>query len=101
MMGRALKCLARHHTPVPTSANFAGATVSNAARYHLEVAADAEFKQLVDETWVEGSSAQVQSLDLCDIEPGSYFWGVSALDADGYESAWSNTVHFIYPMMLR
>ena len=30
-------------------------------RYHLEVSADAEFKQLVDETWIAGTSAQVQS----------------------------------------
>jgi len=81
--------------------NFAWASVGNAARYHLEVSADAEFKQLVDETWVTGSSAQVQSLDLSDIEPGTYFWRVSALDAEGYESAWSHTAHFIYPMNLR
>ena len=81
--------------------NFAWATVSNAVRYHLEVAADAEFKQLVDETWVEGSSAQVQSLDLSDLDPGTYFWRVSALDAQGYESAWSHTAHFIYPMKLQ
>jgi len=29
------------------------------------------------------------------------FWRVSTLDADGYESAWSHTAHFIYPMALR
>jgi len=81
--------------------NFAWASASNAARYHLEVSADSEFKQLVDETWVAGTSAQVQSLDLSDLEPGTYFWRVSALDADGYESAWSHTAHFIYPMSLR
>ena len=69
--------------------NFAWASVANAARYHIEVSADSEFKQLVDETWVAGTSAQVQSLDLSDLEPGTYFWRVSALDADGYESAWS------------
>ena len=81
--------------------NFAWATVSNAARYHVEVAADSEFKQLVDETWVAGTSAEVQSLDLSDLDPGTYFWRVSALDAEGYESAWSHTAHFIYPMSLR
>ena len=81
--------------------NFAWALVANAARYHLEVAADSGFKQLVDEAWVHGTSAQVQSLDLSDVEPGTYFWRVSALDAQGYESAWSSTSHFIYPMKLR
>jgi hypothetical protein len=53
------------------------------------------------ETWVEGSSAQVQSLDVSDLEPGTYSWRVSALDAEGYESVWSHTAHFIYPMTLR
>ncbi len=81
--------------------NFAWASVSNAARYHLEVSADAEFKQLVDETWAEGESALVQNLDLTDLEPGTYFWRVSSIDAQGYESAWSATSHFIYPMKLR
>ena len=47
------------------------------------------------------TSAQVQSLDLSDLGPGTYFWRVSALDAEGYESAWSHTAHFIYPMSLR
>jgi hypothetical protein len=81
--------------------NFAWSSVQSAVRYHLEVAADAEFKQLVDETWVDGTTAQVQSLDLSDLEPGTYFWRVSALDAQGYESGWSQTSHFIYPMKLR
>lgn len=81
--------------------NFAWSAVANAVRYHLEVSADAEFKQLVDETWVDGTSAQVQSMDFSDLEPGTYFWRVSALDAQSYESAWSQTSHFIYPMKLR
>jgi predicted phage tail protein len=81
--------------------NFAWSSVAGAVRYHLEVSADAEFKQLVDETWVDGTSAQVQSMDFSDIEPGTYFWRVSALDAQSYESAWSQTSHFIYPMKLQ
>lgn len=81
--------------------DFAWSSVADAVRYHLELAADPDFKQLVDETWVEGTSAQVQSLDLTDLEPGTYFWRVSAIDAQGYESIWSGTSHFIYPMKLR
>jgi hypothetical protein len=81
--------------------NFAWSGVEGAVRYHLEVSADAEFKQLVDETWVDGTSAEVQSMDFSDLEPGTYFWRVSALDAQSYESAWSETSHFIYPMKLR
>jgi hypothetical protein len=83
------------------SYSFAWSSVPGAVRYHLEVSADSEFKQLVDETWVEGSSAQIQSLDLSALEPGTYFWRVSTLDAQQYESAWSATSHFIYPMKLR
>lgn len=81
--------------------NFAWSSVTGAVRYHLELSSDVDFRQLVDETWVEGTSAQVQSLDLSDLEPGTYFWRVSAIDAQGYESAWSGTSHFIYPMKLR
>ncbi len=81
--------------------NFAWSSAANAVRYHIEVSADAEFKQLVDETWVDGTSAQVQSMDFSDIEPGTYFWRVSTLDAQSYESAWSQASHFIYPMKLR
>jgi hypothetical protein len=81
--------------------NFAWSSVAGAVRYHLEVSADAEFRELVDETWVDGTSAQVQSMDFSELEPGTYFWRVSALDAQSYESAWSQTSHFIYPMKLR
>jgi hypothetical protein len=81
--------------------DFSWSSTPGAVRYHVEVAADADFKQLVDETWVDGTSAKVQSLDLSDLEPGTYFWRVSALDAQGYESGWSQTSHFIYPMKLR
>jgi hypothetical protein len=75
--------------------------VAGAVRYHIEVSADAEFKQLVDETWVDGTSAQVQSMDFSDLEPGTYFWRVSSIDSESYESAWSQTSHFIYPLKLR
>ncbi|MGH9336187.1 MAG: FecR family protein, partial [Vicinamibacteria bacterium] len=81
--------------------DFEWSSVRGAARYHLELATDAEFKELVDETWVEGTSARVQSLDLSALEPGTYFWRVSTLDAQNYESAWSETSPFIYPMKLR
>jgi hypothetical protein len=81
--------------------NFAWSAVAGAVRYHIEVSADAEFKQLVDETWVDGTSAQVQSMDFSDLEPGTYFWRVSSIDSESYESAWSQTSHFIYPLKLR
>lgn len=75
--------------------NFAWSSTPSAVRYHLEVSADSEFKQLVDETWVDGTSVKVRSLDLSDIEPGTYFWRVSAIDGQGYESNFSPTRHFI------
>jgi hypothetical protein len=81
--------------------HFAWSAVPGAVRYHVEVSADAEFKQLVDETWVDGTSAQVQSMDFSDLEPGTYFWRVSSIDSESYESAWSQASHFIYPLKLR
>ena len=35
------------------------------------------------------------------LEPGTYFWRVAAIDADGYESAWSNDRYFVYPLNVR
>ena len=79
---------------------FAWAAVDNAVQYHIEVALDPSFRSIVDEAWVQGTSAQVQSMDLENLEPGTYYWRVSAMDAAGYESAWSEMRHFVYPMEL-
>jgi hypothetical protein len=80
---------------------FSWATVNGAARYHLEVASDTEFKQLVDETWVSGADAELMSLSIDSLEPGTYFWRVSAVDAEGYESPWSNDRYFVYPLKVQ
>lgn len=80
---------------------FSWEAVANAARYHVEVATDSEFKQLVEEAWVDGADADMMSLRLDALEPGTYFWRVSALDAQGYESPWSRSRHFVYPLKLQ
>lgn len=79
---------------------FAWAGVDTAVQYHIEVALDAGFRSLVDEARLAGTSAQVQSMDLENLEPGTYYWRVSAVNAAGYESAWSEMRHFVYPMEL-
>ena len=80
---------------------FSWSAVGGAVRYHLEIAADAEFKQLMDETWVSGANAELLSLSVDSLEPGTYFWRVAAVDADGYESNWSNERYFVYPLRVQ
>jgi hypothetical protein len=80
---------------------FSWATVENAAKYHLEIATDAEFKQLVEEAWLDGANADLMSLRIDALEPGTYFWRVSALDSQGYESPWSEARYFVYPLQLQ
>jgi len=80
---------------------FSWSAVGGAVRYHLEIAADAEFSQLMDETWVSGTDAELLSLSVDSLEPGTYFWRVAAVDADGYESTWSNERYFVYPLRVQ
>jgi hypothetical protein len=80
---------------------FSWSTVGEASRYHLEVASDIEFKQLVEETWLDGANADMMTLRIDALEPGTYFWRVSAVDAAGYESPWSESRYFVYPMKLQ
>ncbi len=84
-----------------SSYRFSWAAADGAVRYHLEISADAEFNQLMDETWVSGTDAELMSLSIDSLEPGTYFWRVAAIDADGYESAWSNDRYFVYPLNVR
>ena len=79
---------------------FSWASVDVATQYHVEVAMDSEFKALVDETFVQSTSAAIESMDLQNLEPGTYYWRVAAKDGQGYESAWSETRHFIHPLAL-
>ncbi|MGH9459851.1 MAG: FecR domain-containing protein [Vicinamibacteria bacterium] len=84
-----------------SSYRFSWAAVNGALRYHLEISADSEFKMLMDETWVSGTDAELMSLSIDSLEPGTYFWRVAAIDADGYESAWSAARYFVYPLQLQ
>ncbi len=80
---------------------FSWATVENAAQYHLEIATDVGFKQLVEEAWLDGSNADLVQLRVDVLEPGTYFWRVSALDSAGYEGNWSQARYFVYPLKLQ
>ncbi len=80
---------------------FSWATVEKATQYHLEIATDDGFKQLVEEAWLDGSNADLMHLRVDALAPGTYFWRVSALDAAGYESNWSQARYFVYPLKLR
>ncbi|MFN7132787.1 MAG: FecR domain-containing protein [Myxococcales bacterium] len=53
--------------------------VEGAARYRVELAADAGFRRSA--RWVTTEALQTA---LADLEPGKWFWRVRALDADGF-----------------
>ena len=55
----------------------------------------------MEEAWLDGSNADLMHLRVDALEPGTYFWRVSALDADGYESNWSQARYFVYPLKLQ
>lgn len=80
---------------------FSWSAVNTAVRYHLEISSDSDFKRLMDETWVSGTDAELMSMSIDSLEPGTYFWRVAAIDVDGYESAWSSARYFVYPLKLQ
>jgi hypothetical protein len=80
---------------------FSWATVANASKYHLEISSDVDFKQLVEEAWLEAANADMMTLRIDALEPGTYFWRVSAVDNAGYESPWSESRYFVYPLKLQ
>jgi len=80
---------------------FSWAAAPGATRYHVEIAADAEFRELVDEQWVETSGADLAGFNVSDLDPGTYFWRVATINGAGYESAWSDARHFVYPLRLK
>lgn len=63
-----------------------------AARFHLEIASDADFVELLVDTKVPGSVLNVHAENLA---PGDYFLRVSAFDEDGFESFYSDVARVL------
>jgi hypothetical protein len=62
-----------------------------AAEYRVEVSRDSDFFDIVEERRT-GSEASVRIRDL---EPGTYFWRVTAIDSKGFESPPTEPLYFV------
>jgi ferric-dicitrate binding protein FerR (iron transport regulator) len=62
------------------------------SRYHFELAHDADFLQIIRETFPVGSSQNVGLL-----QPGTYHWRLASIDGDGVEGDGSTGVVTITP----
>ena len=58
--------------------------VESARRYRVVVATDPSFKKVFADEKVDGTSLEVRNL-----QPGSYYWRVRAQDTDGFEGPYS------------
>lgn len=71
---------------------FRWSSVQNASAYHLVIAKDDAFFDVVDERRV-GPEASIR---IPSLEPGTYFWRVSTIGADGFEGAYSEGRYFVF-----
>ncbi len=64
--------------------------MSDAFRYHLQIAEDREFNRIVDEQKaIEGTGYKTQSLAY-----KTYYFRLSSIAGDGYEGVWSDPLSF-------
>jgi hypothetical protein len=75
--------------PRRAAIHFSWSNVPDAASYKLRVSTNAMFTRVVKETTSTGTSADVTGLD-----PGDYFWSVTATDASKRDSAASDPFKF-------
>ena len=75
--------------PKHASMHFAWSAVPEAVSYDLRVSTNSMFTRVVAEKTVAGTSA-----DLTGLDPGDYFWSVTATDAHKQESAPSDSFKF-------
>lgn len=71
---------------------FGWSPVDSATSYHLVIAKDDAFFDIVDERQV-GPEASVR---IPSLEPGTYFWRVSAIGAGGFEGSFSESRYFVF-----
>ncbi len=73
------------------SARFEWLKVSQAVKYHLQVAEDPNFEGIVEDTKnITGVSHTLANLDF-----KTYYFRIRSIAADGYEGIWSDTLSFI------
>ncbi len=68
-------------------------SVSDAARYHLQIAEDRQFRKIVlDKTDLKGSDFKVNGLEY-----GTYYFRIRSIAKDDYHGTWSDTLSFTLP----
>lgn len=65
--------------------------VAEATRYHLQVARDAQFGDVIADRQVESAV----SATLGELAPGTYFWRVAGVNGGGESGAWSQAGRFV------
>ena len=76
--------------PKQAAVRFEWQSVSGAAGYRVRISTTAMFAHVAAERRVSGTSAVISGLD-----PGDYFWAVTAIDSQGRSSEPSDTYKFI------
>ena len=75
----------------PTTVSFEWESAEAAQSYHLQVAKDAEFQEMVtDAADITSTTYDVEDLS----HESNYFWRVRAVNEDGLEGSWSTTRQF-------
>jgi hypothetical protein len=72
------------------SAEFKWLKVKDAARHHLQVAADKNFTSIVEER----SDYKGEFFKTTTLEYNDYYFRISSIAEDGYEAGWSETIPF-------
>jgi hypothetical protein len=75
----------------PFDQNFEWSTVTDIQGYRLEIARDESFFDLVVERKVRGEP----TARILDLDPGTYFWRVTAINASGFEGPPSGHSYFV------
>jgi hypothetical protein len=72
------------------TAQFEWLNVAKAVRYHLQVAEDRQFNQIItDQADINDNSIQTENLDF-----KTYYFRISSIAADGYQGIWSDILGF-------
>ena len=73
------------------TARFEWLKVTQAAKYHLQVAEDPNFEVIVE----DAKNITNVSYKLTNLDFKTYFFRIRSIAADGYEGIWSDTLSFI------
>ncbi len=71
---------------------FQWSPVAEAQAYRIEIARDPDFFDLVEERRIETGP----SVRIMDLEPGTYFWRITAVNPGGFEGSPAGESYFVF-----